>query len=217
MGFFRGIKNNIKKSEAAVIIQNLLEMQSKTGLYDRDPASSANEIVGAFWDKSVNILDGRFGQRPHKISLAAAALGDAISKLGQHPYSNNYSICLGNILNEISVNGALYSLNSLDHKLLEESALVLRAHSDEFLSGPLGKEIGKLVERDLITWDQWYDRYKAAAAAANDGLSINERGMSLIDFMDDEPTRRAYADGVDPTELGRIFGEQFDITTFGSN
>ena len=214
---FKGIKNNWKKSEAAVIIQNLLTMQASSGLFDRDPAASANKIVGDFWDKSEKLLDGRFGQRPHKLSLASAALADVMTMQGQEKYLNNYSICLGNILSEISVNGALYPLNSLDQKLLEESAGVLDRYSEAIMNSPLGKEIEQMIGTDLLTWEQWYDQYKAAAAAANSGLSINEKGMSLIDFMDDEPTRRAYADGVDPTALGRIFGEQFDITTFGSS
>lgn len=140
--------------------------------------------------------------------------GGAWSREG---HSNNYSICSGNLLNEIWVNGALYPLSSLDHKLLEESVGVLDRYSEEIVKSPLGKEIEKIVESNSITWDQWYDQYMVAAAAANNGLSINKKGMSLIDFMDDEPTQRAYADGVDPTDLRRIFREQFDITTFGTS
>ena len=107
----------------------------------------------------------------------------------------------------------MYPLSSLDHKLLEESVGVLDRYSEGIVKSPLGKEIEKIVESNSITWDQ----YMVAAAAANNGLSINKKGMSLIDFMDDEPTQRAYADGVDPTDLRRIFREQFDITTFGTS
>lgn len=95
MRLFGGIKDTYKKSEAAVVVQNLLEMQQKSGLFDSDPASSATSLVDAVWTKNPHIFDGRFGQRPHKISLAASAFSNAIEVLEVgNPNSDCFTMCL---------------------------------------------------------------------------------------------------------------------------
>lgn len=215
MRLFAGIKDTFKKSEAAVIVQNLLEMQQKNGFFDTDPASSATHLIDAVWAKKPHLFDGRFGQRPHKISLAAAAFSNALDilEVGQ-PNSNCFAMCLGNILNEISVNGKLYPLNSLDIDLLDGAAKTLSRVSEEIAASPLGQEIDNLInENDSeIEWNDWFWRYKVAAGKHNPVLAPDEKGFSLIDFMDDEPTKRAFRDGIDPEHLGKKFAEQFDIT-----
>jgi hypothetical protein len=150
-----------------------LEYAVSTDLFDRDPAATATEIIGNFWGTSERLVDGRFGQRPHKLSLASAALAHAMKLRGQERYSNNYSLCLGNILSEISVNGTLYPLNSLDHKLLEESAGVFDLYSESIINSPSGKKIEQLMGGDILTWEEWLALYKAAAAEVNAGLSVN--------------------------------------------
>jgi len=49
----------------------------------------------------------------------------------------------------------------------------------------------------------------------NHGLKADAQGASLLDFMEDEPLRRAFRDGVDPVMLATTFVAQFDITKFG--
>lgn len=146
MRLFGGIKDTYKKSEAAVVVQNLLEMQAKAGIFDGDPASSATDLVGIVWTKSPHLFDGRFGQRPHKISVAAASFANAISVLG-HENSNGriFSICLGNLLNEIAVNGNLYPLNNLDAELIQSAATEMERFSADFASSSLGQEVEELM------------------------------------------------------------------------
>lgn len=65
------------------------------------------------------------------------------------------------------------------------------------------------------SWDEWFLEFKRSAARANTQLELNKDGQSFIDFMDQSPVKRAFKDSVDPTELGKQFAQQFDISTFG--
>lgn len=216
MRFFGGIKDTFKKSQAAVVVQNLLEMQQKNGFFDDDPATSATRLVDAVWTRNPHLFDGRFGQRPHKISLAASAFSNAIDVLEVgNPNSNCFAMCLGNILNEVSVNGKLYPLSNLDMGLLDAAAKIFIRISEEVAASPLGQEINNLMNQNEDGWDEWFDRYKVAAGKQNPVLAPDENGFSLIDIMDDEPTKRAFRDGVNPENLGKMFAKQFDIAKMG--
>jgi hypothetical protein len=66
------------------------------------------------------------------------------------------------------------------------------------------------------TFESWYEIFCKSAATVNAQLMRNDKdGSSLIDFMDHNPLKQAFEDGVDPIELGRDFAKEFDITTFG--
>ena len=43
-------------------------------------------------------------------------------------------------------------------------------------------------------------------------FSLNEKGFSLIDILEDEPLRRAFRDKVEPQKLGMEFAQDFDIS-----
>lgn len=119
MGLFGAVKSNWKKSEAAAVVQNLLEHQAKHGFFNSDPAQTATFLIAKVWDSKPDIFNGKFGQRPHKMSVAAIALSSAIDNLS--PQNDNYSsliIALGNLLQEWETNGSLYPLNSIDNELL---------------------------------------------------------------------------------------------------
>ncbi len=147
MGILSGVKNTFKKSEAAVVVQNLLEMLANTGMFSGDPAATGNTLIASVWDKAPHLFDGRFGQRPHKLSVAAAALADAIEILPEgHDKRYSFILALGNILNEVSVNGNLYPLNSLDHQLLENAATVMTVAAESFNNSPMGREISGLLD-----------------------------------------------------------------------
>ena len=51
MRLFKGIKDTYKKSEAAVIAQNLLTIFSKNHMFSGDPAQVANKIIGEIWEE----------------------------------------------------------------------------------------------------------------------------------------------------------------------
>lgn len=217
MGLFSGIKSTYKKSEAAVVVQNLLEHQANVGLFDLDPAKLANQLVVIVWDSKPDVFDGKFGQRPHKITVAASALANGIELFDEGDLNRNALVLsLGNILSELETNGRLYPLNSLDHQLLEVSMSIFAEIGQEFSESPLAGEIDEIMlESEYSSWEDWLHAFKVAAGKENSQLEPSEDGRSLIDFMEHEPLKRAYKDGVDPKSLARDFAAQFDITTFG--
>jgi len=217
MGLFSGIKSTYKKSEAAVVVQNLLEHQANVGLFDLDPAKLANKLVENVWDSKSDVFGGKFGQRPHKITVAASALANGIELFDDEDLNRNALVLsLGNILSELETNGRLYPLNSLDHQLLEVSMSIFAKIAQEFSESPLAGEIDEIMsESEYSSWEDWFEVFKVAAGKENSQLEPNEDGNSLIDFMEHEPLQRAYRDGVDPKSLARDFAAQFDITTFG--
>lgn len=122
MGFFSGVKSTWRKSEAAVVIQNLLEHQHKVGMFDPDPGRTANALIQAIWDSSPETFDGRRGVRPHKATIAAAALlvpiRAAVEEDAVNPNVLVMAVCLAQILTEIEQKGHLYDLNNLDDFIL---------------------------------------------------------------------------------------------------
>lgn len=219
MGLFGGIKSTYKKSEAAVVVQNLLEIQSKVGLLDLDPAKLANKLVEAVWNSKPDVFDGKFGQRPHKLTVAACALAYGIEHFEDSDTNRNALILsLGNIISEFEKNGGLYPFNSLDHQLFDASMSIFAEIAREFSESPLAKEADHIMataSTQNSRWEEWFAVFKAEASRLNPQLQANEEGLSLIDLMEDEPLKRAYKDGVDPKSLASDFAAKFDITTFG--
>ena len=147
MGLFKGIKSTYKKSEAAVIIQNLMDIQIAAGLCELDPAKTSNRLVAEVWDGSPHFFDGRFGQRPHKLSVVAAALANAIEELGfENRHTNTFAICLGQVLNEATTKASLYPFNKLDDDLLTTSANTYLAYSKALEDSSLGRYIDVLLQ-----------------------------------------------------------------------
>lgn len=217
MGLFSGIKSTYKKSEAAVVVQNLLEHQAKVGLLDLDPAKLANKLVEVVWDSKPDVFDGKFGQRPHKITVAASALANGIELFEDGDLNRNALVLsLGNILSELETNGRLYPFNSLDHQLLDASMSIFAEIAKEFSESPIADEIDEIMaSSEHSTREEWYRVFKIEAGKENPQLEANEEGNSLIDFMEHEPLKRAFRDGGDPKSLAKDFAAQFDIASFG--
>ncbi|MEZ5919095.1 MAG: hypothetical protein R3D66_04030 [Alphaproteobacteria bacterium] len=122
-GWFTKLISLYKKSDAATSVQNLLEHQAKYGVFEGDPASTATEYVQAAWDDKPHVFDGRFGKRPHKLSIVVYALALAVCEL--HNRSDDQLapvlIALTNAMSEVEANGAYYPLTSVDRTIMEEA------------------------------------------------------------------------------------------------
>ena len=215
MGLFGGIKNTYKKSEAAIVVQNLLDIQAKAGMFDADPASTATRLIDAAWSNNPHLFDGSGGERPHKLSVAAFSLAIALDGLhDRDPSAVAFALSLGKILEEVTVNVHLYPINGSDLVLTGAAMKVYGAYHKRVMQTPLGREVDQILDAGKLGWDEWFAIFKEEAAKHNKGLSINEKGFSLADVLEDEPLKRAWQDGVDPRFMGKDFAERFDPSTF---
>ena len=220
LGLFSGIKRKWKKTEAAVIVQNLLENQCKLGMFYLDPVRSANLLVSDAWETMPDVFDGKFGQRPNKLSIAAIALATGI-KTSPKEDANvpGLIIALGNILSQVEVNGSFFPFNSIDTRLLASASEVFAEITKEYgLSDDSSnskrqdthKLKGSRSNFHYKDFDDWYLTYKEAAHKSNMSLT-DGKGLSLLDIMDHDPLHLAYSDMIDPIALGSDFGKNFDI------
>ncbi|RCW85444.1 hypothetical protein [Phyllobacterium bourgognense] len=143
---FGAIKNTYKMSEAAVVVQNLLQISLRAGLGNpaADCAQMANNMVAIAWKDRPDLFSGKFGQRPHKISVAAAALAEGV-KIKPLP---GVILALGNLLTEVETNGRLYPLHSVDHVLIEEALKVFLSAAEEQRT-PLDDEIDQMMNNSF--------------------------------------------------------------------
>lgn len=234
MGLFSSIKDNYKKSEAAVVIQNLLEEQKECGLFQQDPATTANEIITKAWDYKPDILSGKFGKRPHKLSTASFSLAFQISHIEiSDERFPPFHLSLGNLLSEYERNGGLYPLTNIDHTLFETALKIFIERNNEFeeknkwlldeideltssssRTDNLDEGIKYMPHQKYHSFEDWLQDYKEAAAEVNDGLKPTN-GLYLIDLLEDDPLKRAYTDLVDPIILGKHFGKVFNPLELG--
>lgn len=228
---FNGLINTYKKSEAAVVVQKLLEIQANAGLFDKDCSAYAQVLVDATWSEKPTIFNGGFGQRPFKISVAATALANGLSHLmskgpqvgGDTSTRDALVLSLGNIFLEVETNGRLYPLNSLDHQLLEAAMTVYVEASEELANSSGAKEVIEAVssaKQDVIAHDttqskeigfeEYKQRYLEEIKRQDPDSVV--KGMHWLEFADEEGTKRAYSDGVDPKKLAEIVLSTAKIT-----
>ena len=90
-----------------------------------NPGQLANTMVGRVWDAKPYLFSGKFGQRPHKMSVAAVALSHSIDSLGfDHRSTPALAVALGKILSQVELNGTFFGFNSTDQALLSAAANV---------------------------------------------------------------------------------------------
>ena len=219
MGFFNSIKSNWKQYEAVVVLSELLEDQVTHGNFTSDPRQTAKLLISKIWSERPDIFNGKFGQRPHKLTVSAMSLAYALESLS--PENINFiglRIVLANLLEEWRNNGSSYPLNTLDNKLLKAAGQILiqlSNRTNETSNNNSKPKTEKNNNFNYSNFEDWMLEYKKAAANVNEALKPTD-GLYLIDIMEDKPLRRAFNDKVDPQKLGTHFGENFDILKMGT-
>jgi len=220
MGLFSGIQYNRKKNEAAVLIQDLLEISQKKGMFNLAPYKVANLLVAKAWDSMPDVFEGKFGQSPHKLSIAAIALTNGIMASNEGEYQRGLFIALGRVLGQVALVHSLHPFNSIDDGLLTSATVLFdkktkdygldnNAPSTNINNNAIKNRPGINPDFFYKSFTDWYVVYRDAAAKANKAL-CDVNGVYLLDMMKHEPLYRAFSDKVDPESLGKEFGRNFD-------
>lgn len=148
MSFFRSIISFFKKSDAAIVVQNLLVIEAKQGNFQGDPALTAHILVDKVWKEYLPLFDGRYGQRPHKISVAAIAFSFAMRPLtmGQ-PHFYPYLNCLGKILMEYEKLVIQNQLNEMDDENFEVAIHGYNSAAQTVVESPLSQELDQFMQK----------------------------------------------------------------------
>jgi hypothetical protein len=123
-----------RKSQAAVVVQRLLEQQVAHGLLSPEPSphTLANKLVEVVWDRNPNVLASG-GELPHKLSLAAAALSsgvNALARSGEREPMLALLTSLGAVLTELVATGDRLGLHAVDLYLVDQAESVFRHFSE---------------------------------------------------------------------------------------
>lgn len=119
---FGWIKNTVRKSEAAVIVQQALEAHTVISPRPFDPVTLSTSLVAGVWDGKPDLFEGKLGKQPHKMSIAAIALAtglydfpdDSEAQLAIH-------LALGAVMLDLITNGRLYDLGGSDRWLMDRA------------------------------------------------------------------------------------------------
>lgn len=125
-GAASSLKTRWQMSEAAVVVQNLLEHSRRLGIGDEqiNPPLFANELVAAMWNEMPDTFNGTLGPRPHKLATAAMSLAN-----GFVTYEHNRAVrvslfwALGEILKEVETKA--YGFHPLDEMLFKTASKVI--------------------------------------------------------------------------------------------
>lgn len=146
-GIIRSLISWIKKADAATAVQNLLEHQKSMGLFDGTPASAATLYIQEAWESKPDVFDGRFGVRPHKLSVVVYSMALAVQRLYQQGNRNfaPVMIGLGSAISEIEVNGSYYPFAAIDHKLFQEAVEIIGPIMEREGNTPASTELTALL------------------------------------------------------------------------
>lgn len=113
-----GGMTTLRKSQAAVAVQNLLEAHPSVVMADFAPAKLANRLVGNAWDQRGQQFRAKDKPYPQKRSIAIA-LADGLGSLRAEADAWNATFfALGFALTDIERNGHRYAFNGTDRYLL---------------------------------------------------------------------------------------------------
>lgn len=111
------------------------------------------------------------------------------------------------------IEGYNYSYEQVSKVLAQNKQIISR---ENYLFVRSMTNISPELDELSLSWDEWYDMFKTESAKINPQLAIDDKGLSIVDMMDDEPLKNAYRDQQNPLTIAREFAENFDISSFGN-
>lgn len=134
--------SRFRKSQAAVVIENILSDVVEIPLEQITFSAMANNLIRRVWESNPDLFDGKLGQRPHKLTVAACAMASGLECFERN--STNYRVLLlslGVAINEIRANGQSYKFSPTDTVLLNFSYSIFDRETEKAAESPLGRSL----------------------------------------------------------------------------
>lgn len=170
-----------------------------------DYAGPMNDVVA----ETIKVLPKGLSQTPCPATRAYCV---DLQKLA----NKAYGIGLGNVwLAFTAVNIYFSAWNISYHDPKDYQALSIKNRARSLIDRFYTTQRKEAVKSSYGTFEEWYEVFVKSAGEMNQFLALNEEYSTPIDFMDNAPLKKAFADGVDPITLGKEFGKDFDVAVFG--
>jgi predicted GIY-YIG superfamily endonuclease len=130
---FKPFINHWRKSNQAVILSNLFKTYYFTGADNLQPI----ELIQQAWNTKENVFQGDWRATPHDLTAVGFAIALQLQPITIGLADKlKYATMLGNIVEQIMVNGKLFQFNQIDALLIElifEEYLVFNIEQNEAL------------------------------------------------------------------------------------
>jgi hypothetical protein len=132
MAIFGGFKRTLRKSEAAALIELILEHLQKAGRTSLKPNVTANKLVTVFLEDTPRI--SQRSSLPHKVPLAAMALAHSfLEKKYDRNSSAIFQICLSLLLADYEATRDSHRLTPEEYTFIAASGHALEATINDFI------------------------------------------------------------------------------------
>ena len=132
-GVFEPLVSWFKKSDAAVGLQKLLEQQQPI-MFDGDPVRTAGEFIQDAWMEKPDVMNGRAGGRPHKVSVIIYSLALAARNLEQNNDINARGVyaALLSAIGSASQYSHTFNFKEVDENLMSEIKKMIQHLHDKY-------------------------------------------------------------------------------------
>lgn len=188
---FGWVKNTLRKSEAALLVQQALEHHMPFGSRPFDPDKQSTLFVARVWDHKPDVFEGKLGKPPHKMSIAAFALATALRDFEDDDEAEiAILLALGAVLLDLFDNEPFYDLAGADRWLIERAnqayceVVERRRPAQDALLGSAG------FSSETVPSTQPTTKPEAAVAPNVREATVDERMASLSLRIDDFERKR---------------------------
>ena len=94
--------------------------------------------------------------------------------------------------------------------LMLEKKHKIEAQGIPYVHNDFEKGVSQMVVFPYKTYEAWLQDYETAVFEIQPHLARKGGEPSMLDFLDDEPCKKAYMHHLDPKVLGQKFGETFN-------
>jgi hypothetical protein len=180
--FGRIFLSNYRLSEAAMVVQSLLEEHGRGSALGRNAGTIANKLVGRAYDNDPALFDGKRGLRPHKLSLAAVALAQGVKVMKDDTEGRLcFNLALGTVLLEVSGKPHDFALSSNDWFLLDLAQEVYLTSATSFRPNQMENDLDEPGKAEPLVAMPLHQKLPLDRAKASDDKDLERRSVSLND------------------------------------